>query len=574
MRLEKELQQPTNAKSNITAAALQSLGVSISRDVKELNSKQQELSALSEQVSFKQLYEAVVQVQSSSPEHCPACKTPLAEAAVNPYTHAGDELVKLQHLAGFQHTIQQLNGTINRSLVDLSQFINTCCTHFPTNNQISGCQVPSGTSPNIDWWNMLLRPLQDGYTPWQHFEVQAKQLEESDVAIEHAFEVRTAKLEELSRLREFSHQITILQTRRQTANQTIANSQKTINDFDVENAQLIADAEGEKTLVTRNQDIANAYSVFVDYLNAYKDSLPAKLVADLGEQVVSLYNAFNRNDPVNAQLASVRLPLAQNEKLEIAFQDSPDTFFDALHVLSEGHIRCMGLAILAAKNIKESCPLLIFDDPVNAIDDEHREAIRRTLFEDSFFDGKQIILTCHGEEFFKDIQNLLSAERVSQSKTLAFLPNLSDKHILVDFNCAPRNYIISAKNHLEKNEIRDALSKSRQALESLTKGKVWRYVSRFGDGNLSIKLRAATAAIELRNLTEQLKSKIAKADFSGPEKESILVIIETLLGINGDSREWRYLNKGTHEETDRAEFDRHTVQKIVTSIEQLDTALG
>ena len=27
---------------------------------------------------------------------------------------------------------------------------------------------------------------------------------------------------------------------------------------------------------------------------------------------------------------------------------------------------------LASKNIKENCPILIFDDPVNAIDDEHR----------------------------------------------------------------------------------------------------------------------------------------------------------------------------------------------------------
>ena len=39
---------------------------------------------------------------------------------------------------------------------------------------------------------------------------------------------------------------------------------------------------------------------------------------------------------------------------------------------------------LASKNIKENCPILIFDDPVNAIDDEHRAAIRETLFKDSF----------------------------------------------------------------------------------------------------------------------------------------------------------------------------------------------
>ena len=50
--------------------------------------------------------------------------------------------------------------------------------------------------------------------------------------------------------------------------------------------------------------------------------------------------------------------------------------------------------------------------------------------------------------------------------------------------------------------------------------------------------------------------------------------LEKLLGINGKSREWRYLNKGTHEEADRAEFDRNMVNEILTALEQLDTALG
>lgn len=87
-------------------------------------------------------------------------------------------------------------------------------------------------------------------------------------------------------------------------------------------------------------------------------------------------------------------------------------------------------------------------------------------------------------------------------------------------------------------------------------------------------MRSSKAPIELRNLTEQLKSKIAKAEFSDQNKAAVLNPIESLLGISGDSREWRYLNKGTHEEADRAEFDHQTVNEIVTALEQLDAALG
>ena len=101
---------------------------------------------------------------------------------------------------------------------------------------------------------------------------------------------------------------------------------------------------------------------------------------------------------------------------------------------------------------------------------------------------RRAILTCHGEEFFKDIQNLLSRKRVAQSKTLTFLPIIAEQHINVDFNCAPRNYITAVGTHHQKNEIRDALSKSRRALGSLAMSKVWRYVNRYGDGNLSINL--------------------------------------------------------------------------------------
>ncbi|MFT1622088.1 ATPase, partial [Vibrio cholerae] len=80
------------------------------------------------------------------------------------------------------------------------------------------------------------------------------------------------------------------------------------------------------------------------------------------------------------------------ERIEIAYQSEPTKYFDALHVLSEGHSRCIGLSILLAKNLKTNSPLLIFDDPVNAIDDEHRNAIPETLYKDQFIKEKKIIM--------------------------------------------------------------------------------------------------------------------------------------------------------------------------------------
>ncbi|MFO9238376.1 AAA family ATPase [Legionella pneumophila serogroup 1] len=573
-QIEEEIQQPVPTKSNITkTTVVDPLNDRITSDITELEAKQQELTEDSQKLSFKQLYEAISQVQQSSPEGCPACKTPLNQVTVNPYINAKIELSKLQHLALIQQTVEQLKQNVEQSLFKLLQIISTCILYYPKNNPLQPYVLDNSTQPNILWWNSLHQPLPDGLTPLQHLATQVLQLEIKDQEIDKAEQIRKDKQHKLNQLREISRQITILKTRRQTSVDAITSAQQLVKNFEIENAQLIANVDAEKIMIIDNQAISSAYTLFVDKLNEYCNKLPEKLVADLGEKVTKIYNAFNRNDSTNELLAHVKLPLTQNQRLEIAFQNAPTKFYDALHILSEGHIRCLGLAILLSKNLKENAPILIFDDPVNAIDDEHRESIRRTLFEDSYFAAKQVILTCHGEEFFKDICNQLPAQTVNQSKLLTFLPRKDESHIRVDFNCSPRNYIIAARTHINRNEVRDALSKSRQALESLTKEKIWEYVIKHGDGKLSLKLRSAKAPIELRNLTEQLKSKIDKENFGDLKKADILSLLNTLLGINGESREWRYLNKGTHDEKDRAEFDTHTVETIVSTLEQLDAFL-
>jgi DNA sulfur modification protein DndD len=571
-RMESEIQQPLLTKTGLNLNALTELGQKIYSDQTELNAIRQDLSSASQKVSYKNLYDAVTQLQPSTPSNCPACKTPLNQVTVNPFFHANEELKNLQHLAEQQQALQKLELQVNQSFISLTHIVNICCSRI-TPNILSQYLVPSNVPANIEWWNSLHQPKPDNSTAWQYLQSQVQQLEETDKTIEQAVQIRRTKQEKLECLRKFLHKVTVLQTRRNTAQQTLSNAQLTITNFDTENAQLLNETQAEVATVERNKAIANSYKSLVTLLNTYKNKLPTKLLADLDEQVVTLYNSFNRNDSRSELLASVKLPLVQHQRLEISFQDKPNQFFDALHILSEGHIRCIGLAILLAKNLKENCPLLIFDDPVNAIDDEHKESIRLTLFQDDYFADKQIILTCHGEEFFKDIHNLLPAQIAAQSQSLAFLPRLDEPHIQVDFNCTPRNYIIAARKHFKQNEVRQALSQSRKAMESLTKGKIWRYVNKYGDGNLSIKLRAATAPIELRNLAEQLKVKIDKGDFADPHKNLVFEPLNMLIGLNGNSREWRYLNKGTHEENDRAEFDRNTVATMISALEMIDQAI-
>jgi hypothetical protein len=101
----------------------------------------------------------------------------------------------------------------------------------------------------------------------------------------------------------------------------------------------------------------------------------------------------------------------------------------------------------------------------------------------------------------------------------------------------------------------------------------WQFVCKNGDGALSLRFHSPNGIPDLRHKVEQLRCKINKPNFIHPKKIAIDKQLTSLLGIDGGSPEWRYLNKGTHEEEDRAEFDRATVETIITSLMALDTAL-
>lgn len=573
-QLDEELQKPLPPKNNVTITSLDTLKQTIQSDAGELKEKKAELEKSSQQISFKQLYEAVTKVKEISAEHCPACQTPMAQVKVNPFDYADAELKKLEHLGRLQDAVKTLENDIAASLGKLSEMINTCCSRYPENNPLLAIHIADGKAITMDGWNSLLQKSDDGLTPLQHLESQVKQLEADDKEIEDVAKGRTKKQNEIKRLREIAEKIVKLQTRRETANGSKKKAEEVIGKFDTENAQLIKDAEAEKTSVVQNQAIASAYAAFVQKLNTYKNDLPAQLVADLGQSVVQFYNAFNRHDAEHEQLANIRLPLSQNQRLEIAFKKGPDRYFDALHILSEGHIRCLGLAILTAKNMKENCPVLIFDDPVNAIDDEHRHAIRETLFVDDYFKGKQLIIAIHGEEFFNRTHQIIGKEMAKKTESYLFSPK-DDHHIKVNSLNRPKNYVLAARELFNTGEYRDSLMSARRALENLC-DKAWYHYGKHSDksdGLISVSRRAPNQPWDLRALADNLKSKFNKSKASIPNKEQIIVSFSSLLGPDAIQPPWTYLNKGTHDETDLPEFDKGTVGNILKALEQLDAAL-
>lgn len=576
--LETQLQQNRPPLTGLTVIALEENKAKVELTHKKLTDKLVELAVSSEGLSYKQLYGAVLDLKKNSEDKCPACKTPLTQVTQNPYELAKTELTKLGHLAQLEQERDQLQIDFLNAIKSVHTMLKFCIEQIGIEKEVNSlriCLVEDETKLGWKWWQTLEPGSKEMASHWWLLKDQVKKLEQRDDKVKKANKEREPKQTRLAELRQIEKQIIKLKAKRNILESDTQKAKLAVESFYKDNKELIEAVKVEKTIIKTNQKIATDYLNFVDKLVEYKEQLPNKLVADLGDIVVKLYNAFNRNDASKDLLAGIKLPLATGHRIEIAYQSEPNKYFDALHILSEGHIRCIGLAILLAKNIKESSSLLIFDDPINAIDDEHRSAIRETLFKDDYFTEKQIILACHGEEFFKNIHQSIGKKAAKESESYIFRPQIDENHVQVISLKRPKNYLLAAIELHKQAEYRDSLMSSRRALEYLCK-KAWIHYAKNcdkSDSLISVSKRHPNAPWDLRNLAENLKTKMNKSRAEIPNKDEIVGALETLLGVNGQDLHWLYLNKGTHEESDREEFDHAAIGIIISSLSQLDDAL-
>lgn len=531
-----------------------------------------ELASRATEVSYAKLYEAV-QALAVGATTCPACGTNLDTVAEDPFIRARTGLEALAQLAQIQLREQTLRTELNESLQLLLEEIRRTVTAAiaACPETLHAAVLPELPQTSVGAW--LECWVEGEKQPWNTLLCIAKEIEHIDKQSLAVHNQRGALTEERDRLIQYRFEIERLRTQRTAANVELAAAQSNLTQFNDNNRDLLQAIAEEETVIKLNQRIKVAYDGFLPEIQRYMAALPGILLQGLGEQARDLYNAFNRSDAPSDLLHALHLPVAENGKIEVEFAGEPGIRYDALIIFSEGHIKCLGLAILLAKNIVQGCPVVIFDDVVNAIDDEHRDGIWRTFFEDGLLDDKQIILTSHAEEFLIRIQQELGAARAGAIKRYKFLPHDGEHELRVESNPPSKNYVLLAQQALDGDEKREALRQSRPALESLT-DSLWSWMGRRGDGRIDIKLSGPRSPWELNNKCSKLKSAVNRIAGQHPGAPAAVAALERLLGVNGSSIEWGYLNSGVHDSQRDHEFDRSTVRTIVESIVSLDAALS
>ncbi len=149
--LEAGLRKPVGSESEVTLDGLKALERSVNDEIQVLVENRNELTNASQEISYKQLFNAVLQVKEDNLEQCPVCQTPLLKVAKDPYIYAEAELEKLQHLGELQESTKVLETGLINQLQKVSKIIYTCCSSIPEENPLSIYQIPEDKIPTIDW---------------------------------------------------------------------------------------------------------------------------------------------------------------------------------------------------------------------------------------------------------------------------------------------------------------------------------------------------------------------------------------------------------------------------------------
>jgi energy-coupling factor transporter ATP-binding protein EcfA2 len=546
------------------------------RLIKEKAESEEFLSQYKDQLSLRDLYGAILGNRERFGNECPACASELYRdgrlaVPVDPYGNAEEKLKQFDAALRAEGRIKEILEALNLGWRNLLSKIaklpaSAAAVVFVGAPEVGSFSAEASDAKDAAGIETFLRAV-----PAKRELLQALKdatathngkVEQSKAAIKKLEDDNLAISKDLE-------EIVVISTLVAANAKSETEATQAIEKFNRENEELIREAEAEKPGVSRNLSYSLAYVSLRGKLLAYNAGLPLALAEDLNEKTLKFYNEINKNDHPSDRLKSLRLPTAVGERIEIEFENGDRC--DALQVLSEGHIRCLGLAILLAKITRDGLPFLIFDDVVNSIDDEHRGAIIDLILNPEEVGKRQLIVTTHGEDFVKRLENAVPMKKYKETVTrIDFLVPSAAKKITVKLD-SPRHYLTVATRSYEEGRTRDSLSYVRKAFEEEL-NRLWKKIaSKKLSAQISVGMRGPGDP-DLMSLATGLHQFLGRKDVT-VFQEAVPHLGEMLGYGEKHKLEWNYLNKGTHEGDRAEEFDAAVVRRMLETVIKLDEAI-
>lgn len=548
--------------------------VALNSAIQELADLDAKIIKFASKVHYQSIYLALKNIEEMDEEiqNCPACETPLRQVFKNPFDNATEELEKLEALSNNQEArvlvIANIKAIVAEYLADFQSM----------NKQRNLIGLDSLTITNEHGINEIIQGEVD------HLSITKLALD-FDSLFKNYAKVRVLtkrnnrkrndliqnNIESNALIAAAESDLLIINTANAAIEQEYANIKELSTNI-IEQQEYLEEtkvnAKVELSKEKQNNDVISAYTKIVATLKQYRSQLPSHLTKNLNGKTTDYYNAINSHDPKHYLAKEIKLPNQPNDGLIIVFNDDLEKEEDALVVLSEGHIKCLGLAILLAKAEQENVPFIIFDDIVNAVDDEHRTAIRDILTQHPQITSRQLIISSHGQDFIRKLKEAIPSSKQQSKEVVSytFLDNKDGREIFVSDKDTCQNYILIAEDCYASGNHKLCLDNLRKTLESLNK-KIWKRLYNKHKSALTVKIwNPNRIEPDLRTLCDSLIKELNSIALKITDQDHV----ELSGHYSSLIPNWSYFNDGTHEKDLIEEFEKPIVKQMLDTIKNIE----
>ena len=245
-----------------------------------------------------------------------------------------------------------------------------------------------------------------------------------------------------------------------------------LNDFKWERAKLTA----QKDLVAIRDELMKFRGQYLEGRRASFSQGMQDVWSCLREDSYSVFSNLQVPEPKGKGFPVVL-------EVKATLNDGVETKeIDALKVFSESQVNALGVAAFVTRSRLLGHDLLIFDDPVQSMDEDHFKTFARDVLPPILDEGRQVILLTHNDTFARDI-SLWHHER-SDYVTLTARMSQKNGCVVDEGNRRFSERLRNAEKLAKEGELKEPWIRVRFAIERLyTIAKIKYGPSNFGPGS-------------------------------------------------------------------------------------------
>ncbi|WP_236194832.1 ATP-binding protein [Pseudomonas glycinae] len=392
-------------------------------------------------LNFRAVFEAIHAIEhADTGDTCPACATPLRIVTENPFDKARRELQALNGLTRLQEADRQNKGRIiqlaNRISagvlgVDSNTRRGVPCTLWLEDIRAAAAAFQNSTVRTdeavlvLKSFSQLMADSEEELGRYvSACDRKFAEVSGSDAVVAKLdAEVKAIKLTEES--------LRLLFDEKRIAQRDLAPTGAQMADLARQRSELVASNADNVRFNSFIQSLKTEYANLHHDLISYKLSLERSRLSGIEAKAAEYYKAINNHDDEHERIDTLYFEKA-DDSYRIKISNTVGTSIDAFSILSEGHLRALGLSLLLAVAEKNKFPLIVFDDVVNAIDSDHRSNIIDLIFSDPYLCSTQMVVTTHDRLFWERFCIIADRHRQADQHASSVMSYTNKGIVLVD----------------------------------------------------------------------------------------------------------------------------------------------